>query len=123
MDVDGNELPVGEPVEPEEVVETKYRWISTSRPVLVEMSKDDAQTTSAEAEVKSMQLSFSIPTSALALASDAAPAPPQLPPPIPNCDMEGCGEKRKYRLVRDWTRGACGMGHLKALEGMHAVSV
>lgn len=33
------------------------------------------------------------------------------------CDVRGCGEVRKYRLVRDWERGACGMIHLKVLEG------
>jgi Ino eighty subunit 2 len=33
------------------------------------------------------------------------------------CDVPGCQEGRKYRLVRDWERGACGMGHLKVLEG------
>ena len=33
------------------------------------------------------------------------------------CNVEGCGEVRKYRLVRDWERGACGMAHLNVLEG------
>ena len=32
------------------------------------------------------------------------------------CAVEGCGEKRKYRWVKDWTVGACGMGHLKLLD-------
>lgn len=33
------------------------------------------------------------------------------------CDVQNCGVARKYRLVGDWERGACGMGHLKVLEG------
>lgn len=33
------------------------------------------------------------------------------------CDVESCREVRKYRLVRDWEKGACGMLHLKFLEG------
>jgi Ino eighty subunit 2 len=32
------------------------------------------------------------------------------------CAVEGCTGKRKYRLVRDWERGACGMDHLHILE-------
>ena len=32
------------------------------------------------------------------------------------CEVEGCTAKRKYRLVRDWERGACGMDHLHILE-------
>lgn len=33
------------------------------------------------------------------------------------CAIEGCGNARKYRLVKDWKVGACGLPHLKALEG------
>lgn len=33
------------------------------------------------------------------------------------CDVEGCTEKRKYRVVKDFGKGACGIGHLKELEG------
>ena len=32
------------------------------------------------------------------------------------CVVDGCTAKRKYRLVRDWERGACGMDHLHILE-------
>ena len=35
----------------------------------------------------------------------------------PECDVQGCFRTRKYKLVKDWTMGACGMGHLKMLEG------
>jgi Ino eighty subunit 2 len=32
------------------------------------------------------------------------------------CNVDGCTATRKYRLVRDSERGACGMGHLHLLE-------
>ncbi|KZP20959.1 hypothetical protein FIBSPDRAFT_526598 [Athelia psychrophila] len=32
------------------------------------------------------------------------------------CDVQSCGVPRKYRLVGNWERGACGMDHLKILE-------
>jgi Ino eighty subunit 2 len=33
------------------------------------------------------------------------------------CAVQGCGQARKYRLVADINRGACGMPHLKLLQG------
>jgi Ino eighty subunit 2 len=44
-------------------------------------------------------------------------SPPTKPALTPRCDAKGCKESRKYRLVKDWTRGACGMSHLRVLEG------
>jgi Ino eighty subunit 2 len=51
-------------------------------------------------------------------------------PPVPGpgkgpgvCAIQGCTAARKYRFVKDWTVGACGMGHLKDLEGQWGVSV
>ncbi|TFK69338.1 hypothetical protein BDN72DRAFT_870675 [Pluteus cervinus] len=32
------------------------------------------------------------------------------------CAIPDCGKERKYRLVKDWQIGACGMEHLKVLE-------
>ena len=32
------------------------------------------------------------------------------------CAVEGCTAKSRYKLVRDWERGACGMDHLRVLE-------
>jgi len=43
--------------------------------------------------------------------SYSAPASP------PTCDVRNCREVRKYRLVSDWEKGACGMVHLKILQG------
>ena len=80
-----------------------------------------------------MSLSFSVPVSVLPQkpAGDestmnvdgtaAMPPPPRLPPSKPpTCDVQGCNSSRKYRLVRDFQRGACGMNHLKLLEGQLA---
>jgi len=37
------------------------------------------------------------------------------------CDVSGCGNLRKYRLVNAFEKGACGMEHLKLLSGKGAV--
>jgi len=43
-----------------------------------------------------------------------------LPPKqLPLCNVKNCQMVRKYRLVSDWEKGACGMGHLKVLQGMN----
>ena len=98
-----------------EVVPTRYRWISTLRP------SPDAP------PGDKMLLSFSVPTSLLPTSHQPALDPDGdtemgvqelLPKPRapPVCDVDGCKENRKYRLVRDHDRGACGMGHLHLLE-------
>lgn len=46
----------------------------------------------------------------LSVAAVALPRPPAI------CDVAGCLEKRKYRVVRDFGKGACGIVHLKQLE-------
>ncbi|KAG7095954.1 hypothetical protein E1B28_006638 [Marasmius oreades] len=67
--------------------------------------------------LKRMTLSFSIPASFLS-ESPLAQTPTSMPPPSgPQiCAVAECSSPRKYRLVSDWTIGACGMGHLKILE-------
>jgi Ino eighty subunit 2 len=104
------------PVAVVEVVPTRYRWISTLRPSPDAVPGDK------------MLLSFSVPTSLLpashqpALDADGDTkmeeqeqrSRPPVPPAV--CDVEGCTANRKYRLVRDWERGACGMDHLHLLE-------
>ncbi|KAF9035003.1 hypothetical protein BDZ89DRAFT_1011776 [Hymenopellis radicata] len=95
MDVD--EAPV---VIPEPQIPTMYRWVSTSRPPRDGMDVEGK-----------MSLAFAIPPS---LLSEIPPPPVIKAKPL--CAVEGCGSERKYRLVRDWERGACGMSHLKILE-------
>lgn len=110
-----------------------------------EISTEGAKAKKPPVERK-MVLSFAVPISLIpgsqskeglsnpsgkgdAMDVDGAPAPPPastlptVPPPQPPrsnepavCAVAGCGAKRKYRLVKDWTVGACGMGHLKLLE-------
>src|ERR1700761_7582379 len=36
--------------------------------------------------------------------------------PIPQCSVSGCEAQRKYRLVKSFERGACGMEHLRVLQ-------
>ena len=105
---DGSEAPEGEVFEPVELIPTMYRWISTTKPLpgaAEPASRDDSD--------GRMKLIFSVPVSVLA----APPSETRLPPAEePVCDVSGCARARKYRLVRDWLKGACGMEHLEILE-------
>lgn len=101
------------------VLPTMYRWVSSVK-----------TETNAEGEtVKTMALSFSVPTTVIPVpyqdgsTGEAAPmeidGQPLVPPPVKPvhlCDVPGCDVPRKYRSVKDWQRGACGMAHLKTLE-------
>ncbi|KIP12584.1 hypothetical protein PHLGIDRAFT_21019 [Phlebiopsis gigantea 11061_1 CR5-6] len=83
---------------------TMFRWISTTKVSATEGAPEPR-----------MLLSFSVPVSALPQAPEEMHnAPPK--PSLVHCDLEGCNLARKYRLVKDWQRGACGMEHLKILE-------
>ncbi|KAK7052182.1 PAPA-1 domain-containing protein [Favolaschia claudopus] len=108
-DDDGASTPSGAPPLP-----SMYRWISTSRRPTPpaedsKMPVDSTPTTS---------ISFSIPKAFLPspdqkvviqLSATTAPS---------RCAVEGCEKERKYRAVgKEWGVGACGMGHLKLLEG------
>lgn len=116
--------------EDEEVAEisapapTMYRWVSRAQPAPTANGDGAADDTPAE---RTMALSFSVPAAVLpsivpgdgAMQVDDVPPTSQLPPPRsspPHCDVQGCTAIRKYRLVRDFEKGACGMGHLKVLE-------
>lgn len=99
------------------ILPSMYRWISTTRVPGAE-----------EGTEPKMILSFSVPVSAI-----PTPTTPELkvgmdvdhsskPSPVPQmrttqrCDVAGCEAQRKYRLVKDFQRGACGLLHLKHLE-------
>ncbi|KAJ7234343.1 hypothetical protein B0H12DRAFT_1327683 [Mycena haematopus] len=96
---------------------TMYRWISTTRGL--PPSSTDAEKNSPEDPV--MRISFSIPASSPLHTISAAPPSPAIEkkaqaPAV--CGVAGCGKDRRYRLVGgEWGAGACGMGHLKVLEG------
>jgi Ino eighty subunit 2 len=99
-----------------EVIPTRYRWISTLRP------SPDAP------PGDKMFLSFSVPTSLLPatmhpvdvdgdVKMETQEQEREAQAVVPAvCGVDGCTAKRKYRLVRDWERGACGMDHLHMLE-------
>lgn len=115
----GNGTPAeGEPEEEEsgevvpvpiiEVVPTCYRWISTTRPAADAPPGDEKMT-----------MSFSVPASLLPMPfqdgdEDIKTEVQARAPAV--CNVDGCTAIRKYRLVRDSERGACGMGHLHLLE-------
>jgi len=111
---------------PEAVIPTMYRWVSTSR---MPAQGAEGETTFD----KTMSLSFSVPVSVLPPSkeqSESASAAMDVDKPTvterpkeqtqATCDVQGCSELRKYRLVRGFTKGACGMAHLKALEAQLA---
>ena len=103
-----------------QTIKTHYRWISTPRP------SPDAP------PGDKLFLLFSVPTllpdQSASFDVDAdgditmemtqeqgqKQKPPAMAPAV--CAVDGCTAKRKYRLVRDWERGACGMDHLHILE-------
>ncbi|KZT20901.1 hypothetical protein NEOLEDRAFT_1074694 [Neolentinus lepideus HHB14362 ss-1] len=81
---------------------TWYRWTSSTKSM---------------GEEGKMVLTFAVPQNALPavpLAGDV----PRVSRETPTCDVTGCSSIRKYRLVRDFTKGACGMAHLKQLESV-----
>ncbi|TCD66370.1 hypothetical protein EIP91_001419 [Steccherinum ochraceum] len=97
------------------VVPTMYRWVSSVKAL------DGG-------DEKQLALSFSVPVSIIPEPLEPSESGEtkmdvesvqRLPPPSsvkPACDVSGCEVPRKYRLVKDWKRGACGMEHLKVLE-------
>lgn len=97
---------------PTPIMPTTYRWVSSVKQPVV------------DGREREMLLSFSIPVAAIpeAQLSESGEVTMDIDPiPLPNsvkpvCDVAGCGVPRKYRLVKDWEKGACGMEHLKVLE-------
>lgn len=86
-----------------------YRWVSSS--------------VTGEGGERSMVIGFSVPVDAIPTIEPGSHGRKQVPVrdrTLPKCDVAGCREVRKYKLVKDWRRGACGMDHLKALESMVA---
>uniref|UniRef100_A0A0W0F3U3 INO80 complex subunit B-like conserved region domain-containing protein n=1 Tax=Moniliophthora roreri TaxID=221103 RepID=A0A0W0F3U3_MONRR len=82
---------------------------------------DPAKGTKTEKGQQRMILSFSVPAAFLSEPSTLVASATQPPPPkgSQTCAVDNCASPRKYRLVSDWTVGACGMGHLKMLEARH----
>ena len=82
---------------------TMYRWVTS---------------TQGDGEDKKMVLSFSVPTTLLPAVESPMPDPIQPSGRGPGvCAIDGCSSTRKYRLVKDWSIGACGVDHLRLLEG------
>ncbi|KAL7285628.1 hypothetical protein PYCCODRAFT_1457021 [Trametes coccinea BRFM310] len=101
---------------------TMFRWISRAQPV---QKTDKASGQESTAEERTVVFSFSVPADALpptqggdgTMQVDQTVAPPAAPQSTPSrCDVQGCTASRKYRLVRDFQKGACGLSHLKLLE-------
>ncbi|KAJ7209155.1 hypothetical protein GGX14DRAFT_697865 [Mycena pura] len=96
-----------------------YRWISTSRPPEPAAPPDAMCVDSEPAPPPVASISFSIPEAFLSTsgADESAARAPCLPTPA-HCAIEGCEGARKYRAVgKAWGVGACGLGHLRLLQG------
>ncbi|KAH7921655.1 hypothetical protein BV22DRAFT_1107073 [Leucogyrophana mollusca] len=111
---DGSQVPEGEYSEPAEVIPVMYRWVSTTKPPLA-VSKEGAEQGPGD-DASAMRLTFSVPVTVLQTGEAVVQPVKPLNTVTPLCDVNGCQERRKYRLVKDWMKGACGMEHLKALE-------
>ena len=124
---DGSPPPEVEIQEPVEVIPTMYRWISTikspdSAAMTTEGGVRDEGVDVDMNESRAMRLMFSVPVCAFPPDVQAQTADQVRVPLVtkPICDVGGCGRSRKYRLVQDWHKGACGMDHLKLLESRTA---
>lgn len=95
--------------EKEVVVPTTWRWVSSTRPLA-----DPSTMPQEDVAQGKMRLTLGVPISALS-STIPAPQSPPLPKEKPLCDFLGCTEKRKYRVVRDSTLGACCALHLRAV--------
>jgi len=96
-------------------VPTMYRWVSSA-------CRQEGADGSTEMH---MRITFSVPVSVLPSNEDVGilkagkdeedgrAVRPERPA---TCAAPGCHKPFRYRLVKDWTRGACGMACLKALE-------
>lgn len=95
--------------EKEIVLPTTWRWVSSTRPL-----GDSSTMPQEDVAGGRMRLALGVPISVLSSTLQA----PQPPPPKekPQCDVSGCTETRKYRVVHDWMYGACCPKHLKILE-------
>jgi Ino eighty subunit 2 len=84
-----------------------YRWVSNAAGL--SFSVPVGVLPSSEAKGMVVDSSTSVPTTRKASKS--------IPAQLPKCDVRNCKAVRKYRLVSDWEKGACGMAHLKVLQG------
>ena len=116
-DMGTNAIPVEPSVAGE--VPSMFRWVSRTK----------TRPGEGGSEMKYMTLTFSVPVGVMndTVANDPAagdamqvdeiiPAPIRPPRTVAQCDIDGCTQSRKYKLVKDETKGACGMLHLKQLE-------
>jgi len=100
------------------LTEEKHMVLSFSVPVPL-LSSSSPSVTASDPGSGSVSRAETPTHTAVPPATKVTPAALTLPvrPPAAICAVDGCEVKRKYRLVSDWTKGACGMEHLKVLEG------
>ncbi|KAF9218837.1 hypothetical protein BS17DRAFT_761858 [Gyrodon lividus] len=113
----GSEAPDVQTFGPVELIPTMYRWISTTKSPPAAVAEGTELASQGRSEGK-MRLMFSVPVSVLSPETTVPRASGIKPTPSvePVCDVSGCQQIRKYRVSKDWMKGACGMEHLKVLE-------
>ncbi|KAI0348652.1 hypothetical protein BDW22DRAFT_1437741 [Trametopsis cervina] len=109
------------------ILPTMYRWISTTKIPGGEAGTEPRMVMSFSVPVSVLPTPVTTPATELAAGMDvdrllkSTPTSALRPPrPVQNCDVDGCDAQRKYRLVKDFQRGACGIAHLKQLEAQFA---
>lgn len=90
----------------EEVAPVMYRWVSSSR------NSGDATAD----QKMTITLSVPITVNSRPIDAEAVTLIKAAERETAVCAVEGCTQSRKYRLVKDWTRGACGLEHMRILE-------
>ena len=78
-----------------------------------EMAVDGPEQTSGEPSVEASRQTSVAFDNGIAFSAPPEDRKPQL---SKSCAVSGCAQPLKYRLVRDWTIGGCGLDHLRALE-------
>ncbi|KAF8798693.1 hypothetical protein BYT27DRAFT_7122843 [Phlegmacium glaucopus] len=87
---------------PKEVRPVMYRWVSSLR-VAPSIENADRQV--------EMGITFSVPEAFIPPQVNKDEYQAARGPGL--CAVEGCGKPRKYRVLRDWTTGACDSTHLR----------
>jgi len=98
---------------------TTYRWISSASGIT--FSVPSSFLPSLEGEILGED-SITPEDSSLPKPTTDPSFNPLPARPLSKCSYDGCDLTRKYRLVRNFDAGACGMEHLKLLEAKVEVS-
>jgi Ino eighty subunit 2 len=99
---------------------TSYRWVSNASGISFSVPSSFLPSASLEGE---MDVDNStLPETDQPKPSENYNVNPHPARPPTKCSFDGCELMRKYRLVKNFEAGACGMEHLKLLQARTEVS-